>query len=925
MIVKFKFVIMIMIFIFLVLFNTVLIRICKSYSLTGSRYETQSLIWSITSCDFDGDKKKEIVLGGIDHYIYVMDAEGKDLWKFDVGGVPFDIATGDINGNGKNDIIIASLDHKGTLYALEYKKGILWQYSNERPFLSVAVGDIDADGKTEIVAGSFAGMLYVLNERGGIKWKKQIVKKSSSIGAVAIGDIGGSNGQEIVCGTRTNGVVALDAEGNTIWFKTTILKKNKKRGFPLRWVRSVIIDDINGDGKNEVISGSRPNGMVTVMNGGGEILWNKNFPKLVNKTSNVQISIDNITGDKKKEIVCLLHGFIHKGQKRTSPIVLLEHLGDIIYKKHSEKNFFSTHISNIDNSEYSKILLSSSRRGHYFYQMGISSANAKSSQKQLFEKEKNNTDEILKMANKLDASNTVPFNTSSPSPKIHVILRSNSDLKKAYIEKLAAFLKKREAPELSYEMMITQMYETRKTSKNTQKQPKFAKKCSYSQQKILQIIKVYETLKMPFFVVIGKACQFHMSISTMEKILQVAPKYCRGFMANEDIYSHDKMFETFIHEIVKIMDMLLKHEKKLILDEFLDFWIKVPTMPTVGQKLFNKKYNDVLVPMYKTNRFITPELNIGMIIGLWKAGLVKQWGFCAQDDLWKWESIYMNPPDDVLLRMEVMAASLGATYFRIEAGREFIEQRDGEWVVSEGAKKHRDLFHTLVRNDIIKPVYDSKQLIISPVMLQVKYDSSLMPRKNQNHKTYWQDAYKLEGALAYKFPLQTTNEDYLPSFIYDMKHFYDGLFPKTPYGFIGIVPEWVNPLKISGIKDYLIIDGQNVYKKNGKKYDAGEVKERLLDNLRTYQKEIPFQTNGIFLAINEIRDGYILYLIDSGHLDISNSDTDIKINLPVKNPKIIDAISGNTIKCKNNKINITVPAGSFRIFKIHFPKHVQIH
>ena len=78
----------------------------------------------------------------------------------------------------------------------------------------------------------------------------------------------------------------------------------------------------------------------------------------------------------------------------------------------------------------------------------------------------------------------------------------------------------------------------------------------------------------------------------------------------------------------------------------------------------------------------------------------------------------MVPPDDVLLRMEVLAASLGARYFRIERGKEFLEVVNGKISLSSGAKNHRDLFHHLIRKNVIRPVEKSSQVILSPVALQ---------------------------------------------------------------------------------------------------------------------------------------------------------------------------------------------------------------
>ena len=900
----------------LLLTHIVPIRSWGADHLTTTRYDTQSPIWSVGSGDLDGDKKNEIVLGSIDHYIYVVDSSGRTLWKFDVQGLPLAIAISDVNGDGRKDILVASEDTQGRLYVLEYKKGGLWTYAGERPFLCVAAGDIDADGKNEVVGGALGGLLYVLDGEGKIRWKKRIVEKSS-IGAVAVGDIMGDGREEIVCGTRKEGIWALNEFGNALW------QINGRRGleenYARHWVRSVVIDDINADGRNEVLIGSRPSGMVTLVSGTGKTMWKKNFPQIVNKSSNAQIGVGNITGDEKKEVICLLQGIVFEGSKGTSPIMILNHDGNTVLKNLPGNSFFSLGVVTADDGGYSKILLSSPTRGAYFCKVGIEPAKHVPSG-QVFPRDRDNLDLLVEMVNRIQVPKDQTLKGLSSS-KMHVLFPYKADLNRASIEKLMNFLKTLENSNLCFELMVTHMYEKKRNAEDERKQPNWTKKRgTYSQGEILKTVQLYESLKIPFYVLVGKQCTFYMHLDTMEMILKAAPLFCRGFIVNEDDYSRKRIFRRFHEKIEKIMDMLLRHgNKKLIMDEYMDYWAKVPTKPAIGKALFNKKYKDVLVPMYKSNRFVAPEQNMGMIMGLWKAGIVEEWGLCANDDLWKWESIFMNPPNDVILRMEVMGASLGATYFRIEANREFIEQKGGAWVVEEGAKRHRDLFHTLVRKGIVRSVSDRRQVVISPILLQADYDKTLWPQEDESPDTYWQNVYSRKGLLSYNFPLQVVREDYVPAYIYDMEHSYDGLFPKTPYGFVGIVPGWLNPTNIQGMNDYLRINGGFVFKKDGSRYAGDRVQGAVVGALQKHAEVLPFRASGVFMAINEFEDGYTVYLMDPGHLEVQDIDIELVMNLPVKNPKIIDAISGEILKCKEKKVDIRIPAGTFRILRVPHP------
>jgi len=85
-------------------------------------------------------------------------------------------ALGDIDGDGKLEIVVGSNDDK--LYALNGEDGsVLWSYTTGGDIVSSpALGDIDGDGKLEIVVGSNDDKLYALNgELTGIEKPTSIV------------------------------------------------------------------------------------------------------------------------------------------------------------------------------------------------------------------------------------------------------------------------------------------------------------------------------------------------------------------------------------------------------------------------------------------------------------------------------------------------------------------------------------------------------------------------------------------------------------------------------------------------------------------------------------------------------------------------------------------------------------------------------
>lgn len=147
---------------------------------------------------------------------------------------------------------------------------------NFEPGVICGLGDIDRDGIDEIFTkedhlGTWPNnycILYCLNiSDGKIKWDKQF-NTSWWILSISVGEVINGGDNEIVIGTGSteteNVVYCLDSNGEIIW---RYLAGNR--------VQCVSIDDINDDGKNEVIAGTgyRFNSLIYCFNETGDILW----------------------------------------------------------------------------------------------------------------------------------------------------------------------------------------------------------------------------------------------------------------------------------------------------------------------------------------------------------------------------------------------------------------------------------------------------------------------------------------------------------------------------------------------------------------------------------------------------------------------------------------------------------------------------
>ncbi|GMU38666.1 MAG: hypothetical protein AMXMBFR22_28570 [Phycisphaerae bacterium] len=148
------------------------------------------------------------------------------MWSVDLKAPSFgSAAAGDLNGDGKPEIVFGTYFNDGHVYALNGADGrVLWKHrSDGGPFdASILILDVDRDGKPEVLcADSAYGTLYCLNAKGEVVWKYKGQSGTDSPPAAA--DLDGDGEMEIVYGTMKAGdrdgfVNCLSARtGKGIW------------------------------------------------------------------------------------------------------------------------------------------------------------------------------------------------------------------------------------------------------------------------------------------------------------------------------------------------------------------------------------------------------------------------------------------------------------------------------------------------------------------------------------------------------------------------------------------------------------------------------------------------------------------------------------------------------------------------------------
>ncbi len=176
-------------------------------------------------------------------------------------------AVGDVNGDGRKDIVAPSYDH--TVYAWSAGSGqLLWRtYLEDTLWSSPAIVDIDRNGRKEVVLGGdiwagnplgvpAGGLVWALNGSNGTRVSGYPKSMPGQViwSSPVITDLNGDGRLDAVVGTGTN--FADQANHQHVWAFTLSNRQNLP-GWPIRTQGKVAqqpaVADLDGDGTREVI------------------------------------------------------------------------------------------------------------------------------------------------------------------------------------------------------------------------------------------------------------------------------------------------------------------------------------------------------------------------------------------------------------------------------------------------------------------------------------------------------------------------------------------------------------------------------------------------------------------------------------------------------------------------------------------------
>jgi hypothetical protein len=285
-------------------------------------FTTGTIPFKVSTGDFDGDGKTDLVIvNNKSNSISVLRNTGSNgtvsfaaKVDFITGTQPWNISTGDLDGDGKLDIAVANLNSASvSLFRNTSSVGII-SFTTKVDFTTglspynISIGDLDGDGKLDLaVANNYSNSVSVLRNTGSSGTISFAAKVDFTTGtqtiSVSMGDLDGDGKLDLAV-TNNGTIISVlrNTGGNgTVSFAA---KVDFTTG---SGANSISIVDFDGDGKLDFVVGNSNSNSLSVFRNTGSS-GTISFATKVDFTTGSnpsRISIGDLDGDGKLDLTVM--------------------------------------------------------------------------------------------------------------------------------------------------------------------------------------------------------------------------------------------------------------------------------------------------------------------------------------------------------------------------------------------------------------------------------------------------------------------------------------------------------------------------------------------------------------------------------------------------------------------------------------------
>lgn len=853
-------------------------------------------------------------------------------WSYPAGAFVFDLKTGDLDQDGQQEAAFVTAD--GQLVVLDHQGQKLWSFQSSLPLYNVGIGNFIGDQKLELTCGGIDRHVYVFDQQGSLLAKSPKVERL--VHRIAVGDLAGDEYDEIlVVENRTiaNLMSVTDDSLRSLWRKPLkvpdeLVNWENPRGnfYPF----SIIIDDLDLDGKNEIIMGDTyfNKQAVQVSNHQAEPQWISEGLPPFKKVGESQIEFystafvraaDLIPDIPGKEIISVAGGMFR----------LFDKEGKLLGAQNAKVGFTDLLIRD------GEVYLSSAPNGdEYMYKISfdehwqehVASLSFQGPIRQIKEK----TKDLLTLTMQY-APESIPdqqynmivgFGSADTSPE-------GSEL---HQQQMAWFAQRFPYKNLKVIKTLKVIEPTPPLNPegepwNPQRWKVDAIRGTMTVEEILEKARWIEENEIPTLFYIGHSCMPFISLTTAEKILQLAPNYCLGFYTaeDEDIRLVPQYFRHFYQPLA---DLCLKYGNKLCGTKNKGlWWMSSPANEEVFEALFEDGRSAATLALTEDSNSRTPEINLMGRAGLWQAGLLQHNDVSIHGDLFsfsrfhQWEYPKAGHP---YLRLLIAHTTTGMTQINVRTRRDMPAGKDS--VVMPMAEESAEFFYHLLGKGIVFSPDPEDALGYSSLGLVIHKptDKWLQDAHNGHRPEAWQDDPELHQAV---FPhngnlwgMTPTPDHAFQKIVFNKERQFGYQIPATPYGLVAMVPARADLKRVPYITDWLHTDGIYIWEEGGEKKSGAEAAtlirqayDAAAENLLFRQVE---EAEAVFMQVLRVKkDHYRLFLLDPGWIDPADKQVNISIQMQGEF-KVQDILQKTSLPVQNQEFSVNVPAGLFTILEV---------